>query len=157
MSSKFAALAANVAEAFNMPILHKDTEAVLKDQAGKEAYIALLSIDSEAGREIERSHNLAQVRQARSGRNLRNDRDFTEQQIETLIALTAGWYLVDHDGNPIDVPFSPENAREFWHEPGLGHLRRQAWVFVNTAGNFIKASSKTSAASPKPNLPTGEN
>lgn len=157
MSSKFAALAANVSDAFNMPVIHQHTDAVLKDKAGKEAYVALLSIDSDAGRAIDRAHNLAQMRSARSGRNLKDNTDFTEQQIEQLVALTVGWHLVDLEGNPIDVPFSPENARELWNDPGMAWLRKQAWVFVNTAGNFIKGSSKISAASPKPNLQTGEN
>jgi hypothetical protein len=148
MTSKFAALAANVSDAFNMPIISPLTEGVLKDGDGKEAYISLLSADSEAGRKIDRAQSTQAVRKLRSGRNLQEDEDLTEGQIEKVIACTTGWYLVDLDGAPIDLPFSKENAKELWNDPGLAWLRRQAWVFINTAGNFIKRSSKNSSASP---------
>jgi hypothetical protein len=143
--SKFSALAANVSESFPMQIISPATDAVLKDRDGKEAFISFLSADSDAGRKIDRAQSLQVVRKMRSGRNLQNDdEDLTEGQIEKLAALTTGWHLVDLDGEHLDVPFSPENARELFNDPGLSWLRRQAWVFVNTAGNFIKARSRLS-------------
>jgi hypothetical protein len=150
--SKFSALASNTADAFNMQVISPLTDVALTDKDGKEAYVSLLSVDSEAGRKIDRAQSVAQMRKLRSGRNLENDEDFTDKQIEALVALTVGWYLVDLEGNPIDVEFSEANARELWNDRGMAWLRKQAWVFVNTAGNFIKGSSKTSAASPSTTL-----
>lgn len=144
MASKFAALAANVSDSFNMPIISPLTEGVLKDHEDKQAYISLLSADSDAGRKVDRAQSTQAVRKLRSGRNLQDDEDLTEGQIEKLVALTTGWYLVDLDGNPLEVEFSPQNARELWNDPAMGWLRRQAWVFVNTAANFIKSSPRAS-------------
>jgi hypothetical protein len=141
--SKFAALAANVSDAFSMPITSPLTEAVLKDSDDKEAFISFLSPDSEVGRKIDRAQSLQVMRKMRSGRNLQDDDDLTEQQVDKLVALTAGWHLVDLDGKALDVPFSKDNAKELWTDPAMGWLRRQAWVFVNTAGNFIRRSSTT--------------
>lgn len=140
--SKFAALAADVASAFRMPVISPLTEEPIKDKEGKEAYVELLSADSEAGRKIDRVQSIAAVRKLRSGRNLQDEDDLSEGQIDKLVALTVGWYLVDPDGNPMDVPFSERDARELWNAQGMAWLRRQAWVFVNTAGNFIKRPSK---------------
>lgn len=141
--SKFAALAANVSDPFSMPIVSPLTEAVLKDKADKEAFILFLSPDSDAGRKIDRAQAQQAFRKMRSGRNLQDDDDLTEQQVDKLVAITVGWHLVDLDGNALDVPFSKENARELWTDPAMSWLRRQAWVFVSTAANFIRRSSTT--------------
>jgi len=150
---KFSALATNTSDAFKMPIIDPLTDAVLTDKDGKQAFLSLLSADSDAGREIDRKQNLQQIRKLRSGRNLQDDGDdLTDGQIEKLVALTVGWYLVDPaSGEALDVPFSKENAVEFYNDPGMAYLRKQAWVFVNTAGNFIKRSSKASVSSPSTN------
>lgn len=140
--SKFSALAADVQAAMNMPIVSPVTDGILKDKSGKEAFVSLLSADSAEGRAVDRAQSTQAMRKMRSGRNLADDEDLTEGQIEKLIALTAGWYLVDLKGDAIDVEFSAANARELWNDPGMAWLRRQAWVFVNTAGNFIKSPSK---------------
>lgn len=144
--SKFAALASNLTDAFNMPILSPNTEAVLKDADGREAFISLLSSESEPGRKADRAYTLAKARKSHSGRNQVSLDDvdaFLDHQIEKLTVLTTGWHMVDLDGNFIDVPFSPQNARELWSDPGLEWLRMQAWTFVSAAANFMPRSSKT--------------
>lgn len=140
--SKFAALAADVSNAFPMKIVSPRSDAVLKDASGKDAFISLLSPDSEVGRRIDREQSQQVVRKLRAGRTLGDDEDLNENEIAKLAALTVDWYLLDLDGNHLDVPFSMENARELWTDPAMGWLRRQAWVFVNSAGNFIKGSAK---------------
>jgi hypothetical protein len=141
--SKFAALAVNVVDSFNMQIISPRDEMVLKDAAGREAFISFLSNDSEAGRKLDRAYQLAQARKKRNGRNAEDDEDYIKLLVERLAALTTGWYLVDLDGNAIDVPFSPENAKELWSDPAMSWLRTQAAVFVNNAGNFMPRSSKS--------------
>lgn len=150
--SKFAALEINTSDAFEMPIVDTLTGAVLTDKDGKQAHLLLLSVDSDAGEKVERQQNVRRVRKARSGRNLMDEADdLTEAQLEYLVDLTVGWYLVDPDGNPLGVEFSKANAKELYTERGMFWLRRQAWAFVNTAGNFIKRSSNNSANSPSTN------
>jgi hypothetical protein len=144
MPSQFAGLAANISEPFRMTIINPLSDDVLRDSEGQEAYVEFMSADSEAGRKIDRLQSLQAVRKLRSGRNLMDEEDLTEAQIDKLVALTVAWYLVDLDGRAIDVPYSVENARELWRAAELAWLRRQAWVFVNTAGNFIKRPPKTS-------------
>jgi hypothetical protein len=151
MTGKFAALSVDVESAFNMPIISPKTDTPLKDSSGKEAFVSFLSADSEAGRKIDRAQSFQTIRRLRSGRNLQDGEDLTKDQIDKLVALTTEWYLVDLEGEPIDVPFSKENARDLWSDPGMGWLQRQAWVFVSNAANFIKGSSKNSSDSASTN------
>ena len=53
-----------------------------------------------------------------------------------LAALTKGWSLVTLDGAPIDVPCTPENARELYGTPDLAFIRRQVDEFVADLGNY---------------------
>jgi hypothetical protein len=145
---KFDALAADVVKPSRMSIIYPGTEAPLKIKEGlpdfgKEAYLDLLAIDSDPGRKIDRERTTATIRKLRSGRNRQDDEDVVEEQVEKLVALTVGWYLVDPEGSPIEVEFSKDNARELYSSPAMGWLRRQAWVYVVNEANFIKGSSTT--------------
>jgi len=141
MSSKFAGLAVNVGAPSRMVIINPMTDKPLADKNGKEAYIDLLSADNPEASKIDRAQTLAFKQQMRSGR-FRDD-DPIEEQVAKLQALTAGWYLVDLDGNPIDVPFSADAAKELYAAHEMAWLRRQAWVYVNDVANFTKRSSTT--------------
>ena len=84
------------------------------------------------------------IQMQRGGRSTR----VTPEQIEAegndlLAALTKGWKLVDLDGNPIDVPFSQENARELYALTAVAWLRDQVDEYIGDRANFSKASSKS--------------
>lgn len=144
MTSKFGGLTAKVSDAYKMPIISPETDQPLKDKDGKEAFIELLSADSEVGRRIDSARQAALTQRAMRGKITGAGDDSLEQNIAKIAALTRGWYLVDLTGNPIDVPFSLQNAIELYSDPGSAWLYRQAFTAANEVANFIKRSSKDS-------------
>jgi len=141
---KFSGLGINVSTGVKMTILHPVTMEAIKDKDGKEAYLELLSDDSRQA--LQAVRKLSKKSFAKQRR--RNDQkveeavdDLIESQVEKIVSCLTGWYIVDFKGNPVDVPFSEDSAREFLSDPELAWVRNQALVFVADAGNFIKASS----------------
>lgn len=136
-------IAADVETSARMTVIDPDTQMPLKDADGAECYIEFLSIDSAAGRNLDRARGHAVMRKMRSGRNLADDdEDPLEQQVDTLVALATGWHFGDAD------PFSPDVARRLFSDPQYAWLRRQGYIFVYNTANFIKRSSKSFGASP---------
>ena len=138
--SKFAKLALPVEKPARMFIVHPITRQKLVDEKGNPAYIDLFSTDSSEARRHDR-----EAYRRRS--NIPQGIKLTAEEIEaetasTLAALTVGWHLVGQDGVAVDVPLSPENARELYSEPGLSWLREQVDFFVRGRANFTNASSK---------------
>lgn len=151
MSLKLGALAraeVDVTTPARMTVIDADTQRALTDTKGKECYIDFLSIDSEAGRKLDRARSAAAFRKMRSGRNQIENEDPVETQVETLAALATGWYF----GEDADV-FSPDKAKELFATPEYAWLRKQAYVFIHAEANFIKRSSTTSASSPSGTSP----
>lgn len=150
-SGKFAALKGQATLPSRMIIIDPITEKPIVDKQGNEAFIDMLGPDSDQALKIDRANNTAAVRKMRSGRNRQNpeDEDFIKDQVEKLSAVTVAWYLIDPaTQEPLDVPFSKENASELYADRDLGWLRRQAWGHHNAEANFIMRSSKSSASSP---------
>lgn len=141
MSFKLGALAsvaANVAAPSRMVVMNADTDRPLLDSEKKECFIDFYSVDSEAGRKLDRMRGVALMRKMRSGRNrIDEDDDPIEQQVEMLATLAAGWNF-----GPDAEPFSKEAATALFSNPEFSWLRKQAAVFVNVEANFIKGSSK---------------
>lgn len=141
--TKFAGLTLEVDKPSRMTIIHPVTNAPLRGRDGKEAFIELYSGDSEAARK----HRMSVQRKrlaftGRRGRVTTTPEEIEADGIALLVALTAGWNLLDLDGNPLAVPFSSENARELYSEPGMSWLVEQIDTFASERENFSKASSK---------------
>lgn len=139
MSNKFAGLGVAVDAPARMTIVHPVTGQPLRllgldgEPTGEAAWIDLISADSAAARQHQRE---AQNRRLRA-----RARSITAETIEAdgtdlLAVLTRGWALATLDGTPIDVPCTPENARELYATPELAWLRRQVDEFVADLGNF---------------------
>lgn len=151
MSSKFSALALEVEKPTCMNIMHPVSRQPLRDKDGKTAYINLYSGDSEIARRHQRSVQRRRLNMVR-GRSKLTPEELEAEAVEFLAAVTApDWYLVDFDGNVIDVPFSPENARELYKEPALLWLREQVDEWVADRGNFSTALSNNSATTQNTN------
>lgn len=144
MTGKFGGLSANISDAFKMPIISPVTDAPLKDKDGKEAFIELLSADSDIGRRIDRERTTALTKRQLRGKIAGAADNAIEQNYATIASLTRGWYLLDLAGNPIDVAFSEQNALELYSSPETAWIYRQAFVAVNEVANFIKSSSNVS-------------
>ena len=138
MTSKFAGLALAVDAPARMTILHPVTRQPLRDSAGEEAWIDLLSADSAAARAHDRATIDAQIRAA--GRR-RSSEQMDAELTEKLAKLTTGWRLLTLDGDALDVPFSIADARTLYALPELMWLRGQVAEFVADLGNFRPAAS----------------
>lgn len=139
LASKFAGLALDVEKAARMVILHPVSRQPLLDKQGKEAFIDILSGDSDAGRKYDRA--VYRRRIARGTRAKLTPEELEGDAAGLLAALTSGWYLVDLDGNPIDVPCDAANAKELYQEGAMAWLRAQVDEFAADRANFAKASS----------------
>lgn len=150
MSSKFAALAANVSQAFKVELIDPVSDAVIKDKGGKVSFIEVYSIDSEAGRKFDKDQRAIVARKSMRSRNgIVEPTDQLELNVAKCAALTKSWHLVDPaNGEVIDVPCNAENAAELYSAAGTSWLFVQAWVGANETANFIKRSSTTSTSSP---------
>lgn len=144
--SKFAALALEVDRPSRMVIVHPVTRQPLRDAEGQEAYIELHSGDSEIARKHQRA--VTRRRLAMRGRGKIAAEELEAEAVELLAVLTAGWHLLDFNGGTIDVPFSPENARELYSANALSWIREQVDEFTADRANFSKAKSNSSATSP---------
>ena len=138
MTSKFAGLALAVDAPARMTILHPVTRQPLRDSAGEEAWIDLLSADSAAARAHDRAITDALIR---AGARRRSAEQMDAELTDKLAKLTTGWRLLTLDGEPIDVPFSVASAREMYALPELAWLRGQVMQFVDDLGNFRPAAS----------------
>lgn len=140
MSSKFAGLGLAVDKPARMTLLHPISSLPLRAADGREAYIDVYSNDSQPARDHARA--VTKRRLAMRDRSKISPEEIEANGIGLLAALTAGWFLVDLDGNPIDVKFSIDEARDLYSEPSLYWIREQVDAFATDRANFSKASSK---------------
>jgi hypothetical protein len=141
-TSKFAGLGARVSDTYRMPIISPLTDQPIRSKDGKsEAYIDLISADSEVGRQFDREAQQAITQKMLRGARGALGADRQEQDVRKIAALTKGWCLIDHDGNVMDVPFSEAAAIELYSEPEMAWIFRQASVAAHEVANFIRRSS----------------
>jgi len=147
MSSKFDALALPVDTPARMPICHPHTlkPLILKQEDDKappvHAYLDLLSTDSEAC--IAYDRKVAEERAANPMRAKMTTAELFDAGCRRLAHLARGWYLVDFDGNPIDVPFSEANAFELFSNHRMRWLQDQALIFLGDRANFLLRSANS--------------
>jgi hypothetical protein len=108
----------------------------------EEVYIDLHSSDSD----IARKHNRAVQKRlldlsARGQRLRRTPEEIEAETTDLLVALTAGWNFRRGNGEPI--PFSSDNARRLYDNPGARHIRDQVDEFVSNRANFLQPSSRS--------------
>jgi hypothetical protein len=108
-------------------LIHPATNQPIRDRDGREAHILLLGTDSAAGEQYRRDVMTRAIQ--------RRNRQMTAEEVEAnsvelLVALTVGWHLVSPDGEPIDYPFSPQNARALYSDRRFAWIKDQADAFV---------------------------
>jgi hypothetical protein len=137
--SKFSGLELEVEAPYRLTLLHPITRQPMRDVEGKIAYIDHYSQDSEIARKHQRT--VQRRRLAMRGRLKITPEELEGEAVDILAALTVGWYLVDLKGNPIDLDFSQDNARELYSNPAVGWLREQLDESTADRGTFSKGSS----------------
>jgi hypothetical protein len=132
--SKFSGLAVPTDHPARMTILHPVTgQPIRRTDSGEVAWIDVLSADSKVARDHERA---AQNRRIQSRARRITADDIEAEGVELLVSLTRGWSLATLEGDPLDVPCTPDNAREFYCSPELAFIRRQVNDFAADLGNF---------------------
>lgn len=145
MTNPFDALGINVTSSVRMPIVNPKTGDVIADKDGKEAYLELLSDDSEAGQRFDRALARQTMKKARANAfRQTDDGDSADMQADKVASLLTGWYLVSFDGAPVDLPFTAQNAKKLMAAQNMAWLRVRALAFVANAGNFMQGSSQSS-------------
>jgi hypothetical protein len=138
--SRFAAMELAVDQPSRMTIHHPVTGLPLNNGA-EEAWVELYSLDSTKAATYERSLTDRRLQQ-------RNKQALTAEQMEAehvsrLANLTAGWFLMDFTGTPLEVPFSAPAAQELYSSNAMKWLREQVEVFLANRSNFTKSLSKS--------------
>ena len=155
-NGKFGSLAGKAEEPFRVVLLDPQTDLPLKDVNGKEAFIDVLSTQSEVGRKFDRSQRTQTMRRAMRGRTQEQSEDDTlETNFAKLAQLTVAWHLVDpKTKEPLFVDVSAENAAEFYSLPLAWSFYLQAWLAANEPANFLPSVSNVSSPSPRKNSAT---
>lgn len=135
---KFDAIELATDEVHRMTLINPTTRQPIRDKDGKEAYVEHYSSDSEVARKVNREISR---RRLKAGRAKITPEEIEADGLELLAAITTGWYLVDFAGNPIDVPFTQENARELYASRKTYWLREQVDDSAVDRVNFSKGSS----------------
>ncbi|MEH2508694.1 hypothetical protein V1291_000048 [Nitrobacteraceae bacterium AZCC 1564] len=153
MTSKFAALAADVSQTHRVELIDQITDKPIVDKAGNKAFIEIYSTDSPQGLAFDKEQRAAFRRKAMKSRNgVAEPPDQLDENIQKAAVLTKSWHLVDPSTSEvIDVPCTRENAIELYSSPGMNWLFVQVWVATTDAANFMKRSSQTSSPSPSTN------
>lgn len=143
--SKFGSLSAPADQPFRVVLIDPATEAPLKDTEGQEAFIDVLSSQSDAGRKYDRERTQVITRRAMKSRSgVQVDDDQFEANVTKLARLTKAWRLVDPATKQVlDVPCSPENAAEFYAAPLAFPFFVQVWTASNETANFMRPSSQS--------------
>ncbi|MEI9804101.1 MAG: hypothetical protein WDN48_06055 [Pseudolabrys sp.] len=142
--TSFGSLWGDVTAPFRVVLIDPQTDLTLEDSAGNEAFIEVLSAQSEVGRKFDKEQRAQFQRRAMRGRNQQIiEDDQLEQNIAKLARLTVAWHLVDPlTKEALDVPLSVETATEFYSLPLAHSFYLQAFLGANEAANFIKGSPK---------------
>lgn len=139
MNSKFAGLEIAVDQPQRMTLVHPISRQPLRDADGETAWIEIYSNDSSAARKHNRE--VQRRRLAMRGRGRITPEEVEAEGIDLLAALTTNWRLLTLDGTPLDVPFSPEAARELYSAQALAWVREQVDEFCVDRANFPQPSS----------------
>lgn len=143
MNSKFAGLEIGVDKPQRMTLLHPTSRQPIrpKGEDSEAAYIDLYSSDSKIARDHTRE--VQRRRLNMRGRGRVSPEELEAEAVDLLAALTTGWRLLTLDGQPLDVPFSREAARELYASPTLAWIREQADEFAADRANFPQPSSSS--------------
>lgn len=140
--AKFGSLSGSASDPYRVVLIDPATDEPLKDANGGEAYIDVLSAQSETGRKFDRERAQLITRRAMRSRGRDIDDDQFQANVQKLARLTVAWRLVDPvTKEPLDVPYSLETAAEFYALPKAYPFFLQAWLGAHEPANFIKASS----------------
>lgn len=118
--------------------------ALVNGKTGEPAWIELYSSDSRAVKKVDNLIGNRRIAEARrkGGKVNMTMEQVQAEQVERLVAATAGWDLCDLEGNPVTgFPCTPENVKALYEAPEFAWIEDQVRSFIEDRANFSKASS----------------
>lgn len=137
---KFTDLELDVEVAFRLKLLRPDLGPLL-DKDGKQAYIDIMSLDSQKAEQLAK-----ETRERRRAAGAVTQDSIEADGVDSLARLTTGWYLVGGGGKPVvdaennPVPYTVENARELYASRGARFITDQVRGAAAERSNFMPAS-----------------
>lgn len=129
----FDSLKLDVDESVKMEIARPDTGETLLDKDDNPAYLMLLSMESETGKN---ARHRIQNKMMQKQNKKQTAEAMEEQEIDLISELVTGWYLVDFNGEPVEEEFNKDNVKKLLREASW--IREQASEFANDLGNFTQ-------------------
>jgi hypothetical protein len=121
----------------------------IADRNGRAFTITITGPDSKEFRDAmrrEQAKRLEDAAQTR-GRRLKVTKHLVDEldagAIETLVAVTRSWYVVGSDGEPREVPCTPENRRLLYSDPTTQFIREQVQEALDDRAAFFPSSVTT--------------
>lgn len=140
-TSKFAGLGADVETPFKVVLRHPRTGQPIKDKAGREAHIEVLSWDSARGDAFDRETASRELERLASGRPHDDETEFA-RQTGRLAVLTVAWYLVDPGTRePLTVECTPANAVELYGANATRWIHKLVLPEALKTANFMTPSA----------------
>jgi hypothetical protein len=102
----------------------------------------LLGKDSAAAKKHGRSQ--AQKIIDKRGRGKTKAEELEASNVELLVALTKGWYLVSFAGEAIEFECTPANARALYTDSKFDWIKDQVDEFSGDRSGFLKNSEAAS-------------
>jgi len=120
-----------------MYVEHPATGEIIRDNDGNEAWIRLLSTESDKGVKANNKIMNQNLESMQKKKGLSAEKTI-EQTAEMLAELTEDWYLVSpKSGEPIEDACNKQNAKKAYRENKW--LRDQAEEFSSDLGNFTES------------------
>jgi len=129
------ALAVDVSNAVPITILHPKTRQPLRDAAGKEAFISVVSLDSPEVQKVQKA--ALNKRLKMRGRVTMTADELEAERAEALVAATKGWYLVGLDGSPLNAPLNDTTARTIYSDLRFSWIKEQVSEALDDRATFL--------------------
>lgn len=134
-TSSLDALAADVNEAARVSLINPRTYQPLVDENGVQAYIDVLSRDSDVARAVTRK---ALDRRLKGRRPKITAEDVEAETVALLVAVTTDWHLVDPNGRRVDAECNDANKKALYSNPKFAWLRVQVEEVMGDEAAFLK-------------------
>jgi hypothetical protein len=129
------ALAVDVSNAVPITILHPKTRQPLRDTAGKEAFISVVSLDSPEVQKVQKA--ALNKRLKMRGRVTMTADELEAERAEALVAATKDWYLVGLDGSPLNAPLNDTTARTIYSDLRFSWIKEQVSEALDDRATFL--------------------
>lgn len=119
-----------------VPLEHPVTrEPLVEKDTGELAHVLVVGPNSSAFNKAQKANQNRRLRLKPQQINA----DLLETEaVELLASCTTGWFLVNFEGEPVDFPYTAENARALYRDDSLTWIRNQVDRFLGDEGNFMK-------------------